>query len=392
MPQLKSFNLADYEMIICGSGLFGLTIACEYTRYFGKKVLVIEKRKHPGGNSWSEFDSQTSIEIHKYGSHLFHTSNEKVWKFINQYSQFTPYQHKVIAKTNSGFFNIPINLMTLSRFFGRQFSPSEAEAFLETIKSPILSPVNFEEAAVSQIGEDLYTTFFKGYTKKQWQTDPKQLSADIFKRIPIRLNFDERYFSDVYQGLPKEGYCQLIENMLAHKDIHLALEVDFNSIKESVSANQLIVYTGPIDQYFDYRFGQLGWRTLDFEIETLDVEDYQGNSVINYVEAEVPFTRIHEFKHLHPEREYAKGKTIIMREYSRFAGREDEPYYPIASSANRTILRKYRDAITHLPNVFFGGRLGSFQYLDMHMAIASALTMFSNEIIPAAEKLRHEGI
>lgn len=388
MPKVTSFNVSDYQLVVCGSGLFGLTIAREYVRHFGKRVLVVERRSHPGGNSWSEVDPETSIEIHKYGSHLFHTSNEKVWQFINQFSNFTSYKHKVIAKTHSGFFNIPINLMTLSSYFGRQFSPSEAEAFLNKIRIPISSPTNFEEAAISQLGEELYATFFRGYTQKQWQTNPKELSADIFKRIPIRLNFDEGYFGDKYQGLPEKGYHALITSMLDHADIHLALGVDFMQLKEKLSPEHLTVYSGPIDQYFDFRFGHLGWRTLDFEIETLHVEDFQGNSVVNYVDVEVPFTRIHEFKHLHPERIYSKNKTVIMKEYSRFAGKNDEPYYPINSNSNRKILLKYREVMSNTPNVFFGGRLGSFQYLDMHMAIASALTMFSNEIIPAVERLR----
>lgn len=278
--------------------------------------------------------------------------------------------------------------MTLSSYFGRQFSPSEAEAFLNKIRIPISSPTNFEEAAISQLGEELYATFFRGYTQKQWQTNPKELSADIFKRIPIRLNFDEGYFGDKYQGLPEKGYHALITSMLDHADIHLALGVDFMQLKEKLSPEHLTVYSGPIDQYFDFRFGHLGWRTLDFEIETLHVEDFQGNSVVNYVDVEVPFTRIHEFKHLHPERIYSKNKTVIMKEYSRFAGKNDEPYYPINSNSNRKILLKYREVMSNTPNVFFGGRLGSFQYLDMHMAIASALTMFSNEIIPAVERLR----
>jgi UDP-galactopyranose mutase len=388
MPAIKRFNLSDYELIICGSGLFGLTIAREYLRAFDKRVLVLEKRPHPGGNSWSEIDDETGIEVHKYGSHLFHTSNEKVWAFVNQFSEFIPYRHKVIAKTGTRFFGLPINLLTLSQFFGNAFSPQEARDFLSKVAVNIDTPKNFEEAAISQIGVELYETFFQNYTRKQWQTNPTDLGADVYRRIPVRFTFEDGYFNDTYQGLPKHGYADLIKRMLDHEKLDLVLEFDFNSIKQEIGDQQIVVYTGPIDQYFDYTFGALGWRTLDFEIERLAIDDFQGNSVVNYVDLDIPFTRIHEFKHLHPEREYLPLSTLIMKEYSRFANQGDEPYYPINTQENRKKLVKYRELISKTSNVFFGGRLGSFQYLDMHMAIASALTMFSNEILPATMKLR----
>lgn len=388
MPVLRSFHLADYELIICGSGLFGLTVAQEYVQKFNRRVLIIEKRNHPGGNSWSEFDEETGIEIHKYGSHLFHTSNEKVWAFVNRFSNFVPYRHKVIARTESDFYNLPINLMTLSRFFGRTFNPEEAKSFLNSISSQIANPSSFEEAAISQIGQQLYETFFKGYTQKQWQVDPRSLSPEIYKRIPVRFNFEDGYFNDTHQGLPETGYSGLIQRLISHEKIDLVLDLDFQNLKRNISGKQITVYTGPIDQYFDFKFGPLGWRTLDFTVEKHPVDDYQGNAVVNYVDVQTPFTRIHEFKHLHPERKYTNDMTIIMKEYSRFATENDEPYYPINTEENRIKLKKYRELISKSDRVFFGGRLGSFQYLDMHMAIASALTMFANEIVPEIEKLR----
>jgi len=363
-----------------GSGLFGSTVGRLFVEEFKLPVLILEKRNHPGGNSWSEIDSETGIEFHTYGSHLFHTSNQKVWDYINKFSEFTNYRHKVVAKHQNKFFNIPINLQTLSNFFDYPFTPSEAAIFLNQFHQSTQEQSSFEELARDKLGDRLYEAFFMHYTRKQWQTDPKLLPGEIFRRIPIRFNFNSEYFDDTFQGLPKDGYSKLITNLLNHHLIHVSLNTDFFNLRSTLKDKQIIVYTGPLDRYFDYCQGVLGWRTLDLELEVVKVKDFQGNSVVNYVDADVPYTRIHEFKHLHPERHYTSNQTLIMREYSRFANREDEPYYPINSRQDRKNLEKYRELAKKEQNVFFGGRLGSYLYLDMHMAIASAFNLFENSI------------
>ena len=392
VPQVKRAPLDSYPIIIVGSGLFGLTIAQLVASKLNKRVLIIEKRNHPGGNSWSETDPTTGIEFHTYGSHLFHTNNLRVWNFVNQFTEFTNYRHRVLAKHNDAFFNIPINLQTMSQFFGKAFSPNQARLYFEELpnKSEGL-PRNFAEAAISSIGHPLYAAFFESYTKKQWQTDPRSLPAETFKRIPIRFTFNSDYFDDTYQGLPKHGYSQLINRMLQNPNIDYLLNTDFFEFNRYDLQGKLIIYTGPIDRYYDYQHGVLGWRTLDFRREIVDVSDFQGNAVVNYPDLDVEFTRIHEFRHLHPERKYEPNKTLIMREYSRFAGKSDEPYYPINTTEDRLKLKLYREKAKREKNVIFGGRLGSYQYLDMHMAIASAFTTFENEVCPLLINLESLG-
>ena len=380
MSPTNSRDPSKYALIIVGSGLFGSTVGRLFVEEFKLPVLILEKRNHPGGNSWSEIDSETGIEFHTYGSHLFHTSNQKVWDFISRFSEFTNYRHKVVAKHQNRFFNIPINLQTLSNFFDQPFTPTEALAFLNQFHLPTDKHSSFEDLARGNLGDKLYEAFFMNYTKKQWQTDPKLLPGEIFRRIPIRFNFNSDYFDDEYQGLPKHGYNSLIKNLLDHPLLHVALSTDFFDLRSTLKDKKTIIYTGPLDRYFDYSQGVLGWRTLDFEREVIRVRDFQGNSVVNYVDADVAYTRIHEFKHLHPERPYASDQTLIMREYSRFAQREDDPYYPINSSQDRKALERYRELAKKEKGVFFGGRLGSYLYLDMHMAIASAINLFENSL------------
>jgi UDP-galactopyranose mutase len=369
------------DLVIVGSGFFGLTVARQAADELGLKVLVIEKRNHIGGNAYSEFDPETGIEVHKYGSHLFHTSNERVWEYVNRFTAFNRYQHKVWAKHRGELFPMPINLDTINKFFGKSFDSEEAKAFIQSQINGSRSEnaVNLEDRAISLIGEPLYEAFIKGYTEKQWQTDPKLLPADVINRLPMRFTNEHRYFNDKYEGLPLNGYTAWLENLANHKNIEIRLGTDFFDLKHEIS-NLPIVYTGPIDRYFNYEFGALGWRTLDFDDEIINVGDFQGTSVVNYADLDVSFTRIHEYRHLHPERDYQKESTYISREYSRFAHANDEPYYPVNTAEDRTQLSKYRELINQEENVWFGGRLGTYQYLDMHMAIASALTLFDNEI------------
>jgi UDP-galactopyranose mutase len=369
------------DLVIVGSGFFGLTVARQAADELGLKVLVIEKRNHIGGNAYSEFDPETGIEVHKYGSHLFHTSNERVWEYVNRFTAFNNYQHKVWAKHRGELFPMPINLDTINKFFGKSFGSNEANAFIQSQVdgNRADSSTNLEDRAISLIGEPLYEAFIKGYTEKQWQTDPKLLPAEVINRLPMRFTNEHRYFNDKYEGLPLNGYTAWLENLANHKNIEIRLGADFFDLKKDIS-NLPIIYTGPIDRYFNYEFGALGWRTLDFDDEILNVGDFQGTSVVNYSDLDVSFTRIHEYRHLHPERDYQKESTYVSREYSRFAHTNDEPYYPVNTAEDRTQLSKYRELINQEKNVWFGGRLGTYQYLDMHMAIASALTLFDNDL------------
>ena len=344
-------------------------------------VTVIERRDHIGGNAYSSIDEATGVEVHRYGTHLFHTSNERVWSYVNRFTAFNDYRHRVYANYRGVVYPLPINLGTINQFFGAAYSPAEARALIEQQAGEITGePGNLEEKAISLIGRPLYDAFIAGYTAKQWQTDPRELAASIITRLPVRFTYENRYFQDRYEGLPLNGYGAWIANMVDHPRITVHTGVDFfdasSPFSKAATLGQVpVVYTGAIDRYFDYEAGELGWRTLDFETEVMDVPDYQGCSVMNYSDRDVPFTRIHEFAHLHPERDRAGAtNTIIQREYSRFARPGDEPYYPIASPSDRSTLAAYRDMAAGEKNVLFGGRLGSYQYLDMHMAIASALT------------------
>ena len=370
------------DLVVVGSGFYGLTIAQQAAEHLGLKVKVIERRDHIGGNAYSEFDPETGIEVHKYGSHLFHTSNERVWGYVNRFTGFNDYKHLVWAKHNGDLYPMPINLDTINKFFNKNFDSEQAEEYIkgQLSEDQASSARNLEERAIALIGQPLYEAFIKGYTEKQWQTDPKLLPADVINRLPMRFTTEHRYFNDKYEGLPLGGYTAWLENMANHPNIEVSLNQDFFDYKSELVGQIPVVYTGPIDRYFDYEFGELGWRTLDFESKVVETGNYQSTSVVNYSDLDVPFTRIHEYRHLHPEREYQNESTYISREYSRFASRDDEPYYPVNTDTDREKLIMYRTLMDNEKGVWFGGRLGSYQYLDMHMAIASALTAFDNQI------------
>jgi UDP-galactopyranose mutase len=378
---------SGYDLFIVGSGFYGLTIAERAATQLDKRVLVVDRRPHIGGNAYSEPEPTTGIEIHRYGAHLFHTSNQRVWDYVNQFTDFTDYQHRVYAMYQGQAYQFPMGLGLVSQFFGRYFTPDEARALIAEQASEIETDQasNLEEKAISLIGRPLYEAFVKHYTAKQWQTDPTELPAANIARLPVRYTFDNRYFNDTYEGLPVEGYTAWLENMAADDNIEVRLGTDWFDVRDELRAQSpeaAVVYTGPLDRYFDYAEGELGWRTLDFETEVLDTGDFQGTPVMNYNDADVPYTRIHEFRHFHPEREYPSDKTVIMREFSRFAESGDEPYYPINTAEDREKLAAYRARAKAEAsnNVLFGGRLGTYQYLDMHMAIASALTMYENTL------------
>ena len=372
------------DLVVVGAGFFGLTIAERCANELGLKVLVLERRSHIGGNAYSEPDPETGIEVHVYGAHLFHTSNEKVWEYVNRFTDFTSYQHRVFANYQGQVYSFPMNLGLISQFFGKYFTPDEARALISEQASEIATEdaANLEEKAISLIGRPLYEAFVKGYTAKQWQTDPKDLSADIITRLPVRYNFDNRYFNDKYEGLPVDGYTAWLERMADHPDIEVRLDTDFLEHRDEYVGKVPVVYTGPVDEYFGNSEGRLSWRTVDLESEVKEVDDFQGCAVMNYNDQDVPYTRIHEFKHFHPERTYLPGKTVIVHEYSRFATEDDEPYYPINTAEDRAKLLRYRELANEEPMVLFGGRLGTYKYLDMHMAIGSALSMFENKLRP----------
>ena len=378
------------DLIVVGSGLFGLTIA-ERAAESGLKVAVVERRAHIGGNAYSEFDAETGIEVHRYGAHLFHTSNERVWAYVQRFTTFTNYVHRVYTTHRGEVFPMPINLGTINQFYRSSLGPAEARDLIADAAAELggRPPENLDEKGVSLIGRPLYEAFIKNYTAKQWQTDPRELSPEIISRLPVRFNYDNRYFNDTYEGLPTDGYTAWLERMADHPRISIDFESDFFDEsspfgRAATHGSIPVVYTGPLDRFFDYSEGDLAWRTLDFEWEVLPERDHQGIGVMNYADLDHRYTRSIEFKHFHPERDYADlDATVIAREYSRFAARHDEPYYPVNAVADRDRLARYRARAEAETGVYFGGRLGTYQYLDMHMAIASALTMWRTRVAPA---------
>jgi UDP-galactopyranose mutase len=372
----------SYDILIVGAGFFGATVAERVANVLGKRVLLIDRRDHIGGNAYSEIDPSTGIEVHRYGAHLFHTPSQAVWDYLNGFTSFTNYQHRVFTSFKGQVYPMPINLATISQYFGRRFSPAEARALVAEQSAELggVTPRNLEEKAISLIGRPIYEAFIRGYTAKQWQTDPTLLPESIISRLPVRYNFDNRYFSDPFEGLPTDGYTAIFERMLDNPLIRVQLGTDYFAIKDLVPKDKLVVFTGPIDRFFDYRAGELTWRTLDFEPEIVQVGDFQGTAVMNYADQEVPFTRVLEFRHFYPERDYQNEQTYIVREYSRFAQRQDEPYYPIDTPQDKKTYQAYRALAEQETNVVFGGRLGTYRYLDMHQAVGAALKTFETEI------------
>lgn len=370
------------DLLIVGAGLYGLTIAERAASYFQLNCLLVDTRNHIGGNAYSYFHEDSGIEVHKFGSHLFHTNSSKIFSYIRQFTSLSSYIHRVKALVDNKVFTLPFNLHTLNQIYGRYFSPTEALKLLSSYRlsssTSRIAEETFESKALSSVGPEIYEILIKGYTEKQWQISPSLLPAATISRIPVRLNFDDRYFEDKYQGLPSNGYSSWFKSMTKNPRIQILTNTDYFEILPSLR-NVPTIYTGPLDRYFDFKFGSLGWRTLDFEFEILEIDDFQGTSVMNYPSLDIPFTRIHEFKHLHPERNHIPGKTIIAKEFSRTASIKDEPYYPINSQEDRKKLVLYRKLMDAEPIVHFGGRLGTYQYLDMHMAIGSALQFMESE-------------
>ncbi len=377
---MHNINFSSFSHIVVGAGMFGAVIAERIANVLGKKVLIVEKRGHIGGNCYSKIDEETGIEYHVYGTHIFHTNNRVVWDYINQFTEFNTYKHQVLSSHKGKIFQLPINLETINSFFDVNLRPYEVDAFIKE-KVPVdISPDNFETKAISLLGKELYDAFIKGYTIKQWQVDPAMLDAAIFSRLPIRRNYDENYFYDRWQGIPLHGYTKMFHKMLDHPLITVLPDTDFFEIQKQLTADNIIVYSGPIDRYFDYKFGRLEWRTLRFEKEVMPYADYQGNAVINFPDLSTPYTRIHEPKHLHPERNTTQNKTIIFREYSLLDDGQ-EPYYPLLTPTNLALLQRYQSQAARLENVLICGRLGEFRYFDMDKTIERALDIFENSIL-----------
>lgn len=369
-----------YDYLIVGSGLFGSIFAYEANKR-GKKCLVIDKRSHVGGNIYTA--EVEGIQVHEYGAHIFHTSNKKVWEYMNQFAEFNRYTNSPVARYRNELYNMPFNMNTFNKMWG-VITPMEAKARIQQqIKEAgINEPKNLEEQAISLVGKDIYEKLVKGYTEKQWGRRATELPSFIIKRLPVRFTYDNNYFNDKYQGIPIGGYTQIIEKML--QGIEVRLDTDFFKHRaELTSLADRIVFTGMIDEYYGYRFGELEYRSLRFDTEVLDCENYQGNAVVNYTEYEVPYTRIIEHKHFEfgCQNENVNPKTVITREYPDTWKRGDEPYYPMNDDKNNELYAKYKALADTESKVIFGGRLGMYKYFDMHNIVAEALKCIDNEMI-----------
>lgn len=367
----------SHDVLVIGAGLWGCVVARELAEA-GNRVLVLEARTLPGGNARSAIDPKTGIECHCYGAHIFHTSDEEVWTYANRFATFTGYRHTVLTEHAGKVYFMPLGLALINAFYGKNLRPDEVPAFIasEIAKSGLSGePKNLEEQAISLIGRPLYEAFIKGYTQKQWNADPKTLPSFIIRRLPVRTNYNTGYFNDPHQGVPRDGYFSLFAALLNHPAIEVRYGTDYLAIRDAFPAELPVFYSGPIDAYFDFRHGALPWRGLRFEWEVKPVRDWQGTTVMNYADLDVPYTRIHEFKHFHPERKevYASEQTIICREYPADWKVGDIPYYPVNTDASAALLARYQEEAKALPNVIFGGRLGEYKYYDMDKVIRRAL-------------------
>ena len=373
------------NIYIVGAGLFGSVMANLITSNLKKEVIVIDKRKQVGGNCYSFIDPQTGINCHKYGAHIFHTSIKEVYDFVSKFIILNNYRHQVLIRYHNSLYQMPINLRTINDFFNTSLSPSMAEEFLQNkiISSKTGTPKNLEEQAISLIGKELYEAFIKGYTSKQWQRDPKELPSYIIKRLPFRTNYNADYFNDIYQGIPIGGYQTLFDGLLNNSLIHLHLNTSYNDIKKEIKNNDLLIFSGAADELFDYQFGILEWRSLDFKWEVKKVKDYQGISVINEADINIAYTRTHEFKHFHPEdlNSFNSNNTIICREFSKEFTFGDEPYYPINTPKNLELFNKYYNLAKSKRNIILGGRLGTYKYMDMDKTIQQSLETWKNLIL-----------
>lgn len=364
-----------YDYLIVGSGLFGSIFAYEAGKK-GKQCLVVEKRDHIGGNIYTK--EVEEIQVHQYGAHIFHTSNREVWEYVQQFAEFNRYTNSPVANYKGEIYNLPFNMNTFNKLWG-VVTPAEAKAKIEEQAAAYRTehPANLEEQALNLVGKDIYEKLIKGYTEKQWGHRATELPPEIIKRLPVRYIYDNNYFNDIYQGIPIGGYTAMIEKMLAKAEVRLG--VDYLEHKDELDAlAEKVVYTGPIDAYYGYQFGELEYRSVSFETEVLDQPNYQGNAVVNYTEYEVPYTRIIEHKHF----EFGtQDKTVISREYPAAWKKGDEPYYPVNNEKNNMLYHSYEELAKEEKKVIFGGRLGTYKYMDMHHVVAEALRVTKEELI-----------
>lgn len=366
--------MKHYDYLVVGAGLYGAVFAYEAKKR-GKEVLVIDRRDHKGGNIYCE--DVNGINVHKYGAHIFHTSNKKVWEYVNQFAEFNRYTNSPVANYKGELYNLPFNMNTFNKMWG-VITPQEAAAKIEEQRKEagITEPKNLEEQAISLVGKDIYEKLIKGYTQKQWGRKCTELPSFIIKRLPVRLTFDNNYFNDLYQGIPMGGYNVIIDKMLDGIEVELGTDYLANKDKYENIADK-IIFTGPIDEFYDYCFGPLEYRSVRFETEELPVENYQGNAVINYTDEETPYTRIIEHKHF----EFGtQPTTVISKEYSAEWNVGDEPYYPVNNDKNAALYQKYLDKSKEENKVIFGGRLGEYKYYDMDKVIESALNFVEKEL------------
>jgi len=367
--------MEKYDYLIVGAGLFGAVFANEISKK-GKKCLVIDKRNHIGGNVYTE--NVEGINVHKYGAHIFHTSNKFIWDYVNSFVEFNRYTNSPLANYNGDLYNLPFNMNTFYQLWGVK-TPDEAKKIIEEQRAEyrhIKEPKNLEEQALVLGGKDIYEKLIKGYTEKQWGRSAKEIPAFIIRRLPFRFTFDNNYFNDTYQGIPIGGYTKLVEAILSDIDVRLNVDYFENKLELNALANK-IVFTGKIDEFYDYAYGNLEYRSLNFEHELLDIENFQGNAVVNYTDIRIPFTRIIEHKHF----EFGQQKkTLITKEYSKETTPGDEPYYPINDLKNQNIYQKYQELAKNDPNTIFGGRLAEYKYYDMHQVIESAISAVSKEL------------
>ena len=365
-----------YDYLVVGAGLFGAVFAHE-AALKGKKVKVIEKRNHIAGNIYTR--EEEGIQVHQYGAHIFHTSDKEIWDYVNQFAEFNRYTNSPVANYKGEIHNLPFNMNTFNKLWG-VVTPAEAQAKIDEQRAVLngKTPENLEEQAISLVGTDIYEKLIKDYTEKQWGKPTTELPAFIIRRLPVRLTYDNNYFNDTYQGIPIGGYTQIVEKMLDHENIDVETNVDFFVNKEQYLKDfPKIVFTGMIDEFFDYKLGELEYRSLRFESETLDMENYQGNAVVNYIDADTPYTRLIEHKHF----EFGnQAKTIITKEYSKTWEKGDEPYYPVNNDRNNHLYKSYKKLADEQGNVIFGGRLGHYRYYDMHQVIGAALQCVRNEL------------
>jgi UDP-galactopyranose mutase len=369
-----------FDYVIVGAGLFG-SIFARRVAEAGGTALVVERRPHIGGNCYTE--SLDGIEVHRYGPHIFHTDSSRVWEFVTRFTRMNHYRHRGLVRHGERLLSFPINLCTLHQLWGVR-SPAEAEAKLAEVRVPCDKPRNLEEWILAQVGRELYETFIRGYTQKQWGRDPAELPAAIIRRLPIRLTWDDSYFGDRYQGIPEQGYTRLFENLLDHPRIRVQTSVDFLAERRELSpAGRRLVYSGPIDQFFDYRYGPLEYRSLRFDVQRRN-DVFQGAAVVNYTAPEVPFTRIIEHKHFALQ---TSDATVLTYEYPQAYTPGGEAFYPIRDTKNAALYDRYRLLAAHeAPHVIFGGRLGSFQYYDMHQVIGEALAAADSELGQTASR------